>query len=98
MKIDLLNELKKANEVLRSCYQVAAREGKETNWEPFLKTIDNILKEQHEILYPTKNKKKAMKMFVIKYRFINLFKGDFQKVVFAERKPTTLKHEREIFI
>lgn len=45
-----LGLLKRANDLLRSCYAVASREGKTTNWEGLKSQIDKALREQHESL------------------------------------------------
>ena len=44
--------LKEANEVLRSCHSVAERKGAETNWPPFTARIADVLKRQHQMIYP----------------------------------------------
>lgn len=51
----LWSALKEANEVLRSAHSVAERRGAETNWEPFTKRIDGVLKEQHALMFPQRN-------------------------------------------
>lgn len=43
--------LAEANEVLRSAYSVAARQGKETNWEAFTNRVDGVLKAQHPMIF-----------------------------------------------
>lgn len=42
--------LKDANDVLRSCAQVANREGKSTDWPVFAQVLSQILREQHEYM------------------------------------------------
>lgn len=53
---DVINksDLIKANELLRSTYQIALRKGQSTNWSAFTKNIDKELKRQHKILYKNK--------------------------------------------
>ncbi len=55
----LTNEIKRltislheANDICRSAYQIAARNGAETNWTPFTERLKDALKRQHEIMYP----------------------------------------------
>lgn len=40
--------LKKANELLRSAYQIAERKGKDTNWDGFILQVDRLLKIMHD--------------------------------------------------
>lgn len=47
--------LKRANELLRSAYHIAVKEGKNTNWEAFIKKAEEELLEQHIILNPNHN-------------------------------------------
>lgn len=47
----LFAALKEANEVLRSTHSIASRQGAETNWEPFTRRVDAILKEQHPMIF-----------------------------------------------
>lgn len=47
----LLEKLKKANELLRSAYSIASRGGSDTNWEPFSKSVLEELEKQQEIIY-----------------------------------------------
>ncbi len=44
---------KKSNDILRSMYQIAARGGKETNWEAFMVRLEDELKRQHHIMHPS---------------------------------------------
>src|SRR5690242_11509449 len=44
----LLRMLEEANGVLRSAYQIATRDGLDTNWSAFKTTVENILTIQHE--------------------------------------------------
>lgn len=44
----------KANEMLRSAYSIADREGNDTNWKAFKNKLKWVLDEQHRYLYPTK--------------------------------------------
>lgn len=45
--------LKKPNEALRSAYQIAKREGKDTNWDIFTHYLENELEREHKIMYPS---------------------------------------------
>jgi len=45
--------LMEANSVIRSFCSIAERKGDHTNWDSYEKRIDEILKEQHEYLFPT---------------------------------------------
>ena len=45
--------MEEANSLLRSAYQVALREGKETNWEAFKKCVYKELVIEHKIMYPS---------------------------------------------
>lgn len=47
---ELLRALRKANEMLRSAYQIASRKGKETNWESFTKCLEGELVAEHDTL------------------------------------------------
>jgi hypothetical protein len=42
-----------ANGILRSLYSVVSRKGESTNWEPLEKRLSEILKDQHEYMFPT---------------------------------------------
>lgn len=42
-----------ANGILRSLYSVIERKGDSTNWEPLKKRVLEILKDQHEYMFPT---------------------------------------------
>lgn len=42
-----------ANSMLRSLYSVVARKVDSTNWDGLEKKLSDILKEQHEYMYPT---------------------------------------------
>jgi hypothetical protein len=46
-----LQDIKRANELLRSVHSIAERKGADTNWEGLQTQVDTILKEQHLILY-----------------------------------------------
>jgi hypothetical protein len=48
----LSEALAEANEVLRSTYAVAQREGSETGWEAFRSRVSDVLNKQHAIMYP----------------------------------------------
>jgi len=47
-----LEELKRANDILRSCHSVVERRGASTNWESLEKKIKEILTDQHKLIYP----------------------------------------------
>ena len=47
----LFEELKEANQVLRSAYSISKREGKECNWDAFNKTVSALLEKHHAIIY-----------------------------------------------
>lgn len=47
----VFDNLYKTNDLLRSAYQIAKREGESTNWEGFLKQLNQQLQINHEILY-----------------------------------------------
>jgi hypothetical protein len=52
-RVKLLTEmLDKANSLLRSAFEIAKREGKDTYWPGFKNGLDEILKEQHRVMYP----------------------------------------------
>jgi hypothetical protein len=42
-----------ANGILRSLYSVVSRKGESTNWEHLEKRLSEILKDQHEYMFPT---------------------------------------------
>lgn len=42
-----------ANGILRSLYSVIERKGDSTNWEPLERRVLEILKNQHEYMFPT---------------------------------------------
>jgi len=44
--------LKDANDLCRSAYQVAIREGRETNWPSFRDRLSESLAHQHRVMYP----------------------------------------------
>ncbi|MDD5272854.1 MAG: hypothetical protein PHU14_09070 [Methylovulum sp.] len=41
--------LLESNEVLRSAYQIAARSGRDTNWDAFINTVSCCLDHQHQL-------------------------------------------------
>ena len=49
------DELKKllleSNGALRSSYQIALREGRDTNWESYAKKLADLLERQHKVIY-----------------------------------------------
>lgn len=51
-----------ANGILRSLYSVVARKGDSTNWEPLEKKLSEILKDQHEYMFPTKQQIRRKKL------------------------------------
>ena len=44
-------EIKESNDLLRSAFMIAKRDGKETNWEAFHHQISVALERQHKIIY-----------------------------------------------
>ena len=48
----LRTALKDANDLCRSAYQVAVREGRETNWPAFRDCLSESLDRQHRVMYP----------------------------------------------
>lgn len=42
-----------ANSMLRSLYSVVARKGDSTHWDALEKKLSDILKDQHEYMFPT---------------------------------------------
>jgi hypothetical protein len=45
--------LTNANELLRSAYQIAKREGESTNWEAWVYQLKNGLDDQHAVMHPS---------------------------------------------
>lgn len=56
---DWLELLEDANEVLRSTYSIAMREGKQVGWKYFQKRVQKTLKRQHKIMYPERSHKEC---------------------------------------
>ena len=48
----LLEELKAANDIIRSFHSVIERSGTDTNWEALMGRVKEILSRQHKIMYP----------------------------------------------
>ena len=44
-------EIKESNDLLRSAWMIAKRDGKETNWEAFRGQLDIALERQHKMMY-----------------------------------------------
>lgn len=44
--------LEQANQLLRSTYAIAMREGANTNWQTFQQQVKTVLANQHYLLYP----------------------------------------------
>ena len=44
-------EIKESNDLLRSAFMIAKRDGKETNWEAWRKQLDIALARQHAMMY-----------------------------------------------
>ena len=44
-------EIKASNDLLRSAFMIAKRDGKDTNWEAFMKQLDIALARQHAMMY-----------------------------------------------
>jgi hypothetical protein len=51
-------EIRQSNEILRSAYAIAMRNGKDTDWDGFRKKLDIRLDVQHKIMYPKTDSKK----------------------------------------
>lgn len=51
----LRTALKDANDLCRSAYQVAMREGHKTNWPAFRACLSESLDRQHRVMYPPKD-------------------------------------------
>ena len=47
---NIVQELRDANELLRSAYEIASRDGVNTNWDGFKKQLEKILIRQAELL------------------------------------------------
>lgn len=45
-------EIKASNDLLRSAWMIAKRDGKDTNWEAFRGQLNNALARQHKMIYP----------------------------------------------
>ena len=45
-------EIKESNDLLRSAFMIAKRDGKETNWEAFRNQVSIALERQHKMMYP----------------------------------------------
>jgi len=48
------SEIKESNDLLRSAFMIAKRDGKETNWEAWRKQLNNALERQHAMMYGEK--------------------------------------------
>jgi hypothetical protein len=48
----LIIEVKESNQLLRSAYSIAKRDGNETNWEAFRNQVSIALERQHKMIYP----------------------------------------------
>jgi thioesterase domain-containing protein len=47
----LIKEIKESNDLLRSAFMIAKRDGKETNWEAFRNQVSIALERQHKMMY-----------------------------------------------
>ena len=47
----LMDEVKESNDLLRSAFMIAKRDGKDTNWEAFRGQLDIALARQHTMMY-----------------------------------------------
>lgn len=47
-------EIKASNDLLRSAFMIAKRDGKETNWEAWRKQLEIALTRQHKMMYGEK--------------------------------------------
>ena len=45
-------EIKESNDLLRSAWMIAKRDGKDTNWEAFRGQLNIALERQHAMMYP----------------------------------------------
>ena len=50
----LIKEIKESNDLLRSAFMIAKRDGKETNWEAWRKQLEIALTRQHKMMYGEK--------------------------------------------
>lgn len=48
----LIEEIKQSNDLLRSAWMIAKRDGKDTNWEAFRGQLSIALERQHKMMYP----------------------------------------------
>lgn len=48
---ELFEQLKNANQLLRSACSIAERQGLQTNWDAFLKQLQTELRIEHRIIY-----------------------------------------------
>lgn len=48
----LIIEVKESNQLLRSAYSIAERDGIGTNWEAFRNQVSIVLERQHKMIYP----------------------------------------------
>jgi len=44
-------EIKASNDLLRSAWMIAKRDGKDTNWEAFREQLNSALERQHAMMY-----------------------------------------------
>jgi hypothetical protein len=67
-----IEELAKANSLLRSAYSIASRNGADTNWESFRNQVGKLLNDEHEILqgYWTDKAAEISKFLVVDERTI----------------------------
>ena len=47
----LMDEVKESNQIIRSAYSIAERDGKDTNWEAWRKKLEIALARQHAMMY-----------------------------------------------
>jgi ribosomal protein L37AE/L43A len=47
----LMDEVKESNQIIRSAYSIAERDGNETNWEAWRKQLEIALERQHAMMY-----------------------------------------------
>ena len=47
----LIYEVKESNDLLRSAFMIAKRDGKDTNWEAWRKQLEIALARQHVMMY-----------------------------------------------
>lgn len=49
---EMVERIEKSNDLLRSTYQIASRNGLEVEWDNFKRVVMEELEKQHKIMYP----------------------------------------------